>query len=174
MLNSILKWSIAQRWLVVIGAIVITILSSYNLTRMPLDVFPSFAPPQVEIQTEAECLAHEEIESLITLPIESAVNGTPDVVTVRSASAVGISTVKIIFDGNTDIYKARQLVAERLQQVRAKLPENAKEPEISPVSSPIGTILMYAFTVEDNQNNSEPKTDLMEVRRLVDRTYFSR
>ena len=174
MLNSILKWSIAQRWLVVIGAIVITILGSYNLTRIPLDVFPSFAPPQVEIQTEAEGLAPEEIESLITLPIESAVNGTPDVVTVRSASAVGISTVKIIFDGNTDIYKARQLVAERLQQVRAKLPENAKEPEISPVSSPIGTILMYAFTVEENQNNSEPKTNLMEVRRLVDRNVSNR
>ena len=69
MLNSILKWSIAQRWLVVIGAIVITILGSYNLTRMPLDVFPSFAPPQVEIQTEAEGLAPEEIESLITLPM---------------------------------------------------------------------------------------------------------
>ncbi len=174
MLNSILKWSIAQRWLVVIGAVVITFLGSYNLTKMPLDVFPSFAPPQVEIQTEASGLAPEEVESLITLPIESAVNGTPGVVIVRSASAVGISTVKIIFDGNTDIYKARQLVAERLQQARSKLPEGAKEPEISPVSSPIGTILMYAFTVEDNQNDSAVKTDLMEVRRLVDRDISNR
>jgi nickel/cobalt tolerance cation efflux system protein len=174
MLNTVLKWSIAQRWLVVIGAIVITFLGSYNLTKMPLDVFPSFAPPQVEIQTEASGLAPEEVESLITLPIESAVNGTPGVVTVRSASAVGISTVKIIFDGNTDIYRARQLVAERLQQVRAKLPEGAKEPEISPVSSPIGTILMYAFSVEDNANNSAAKTDLMEVRRIVDRDISNR
>jgi nickel/cobalt tolerance cation efflux system protein len=174
MLNTVLKWSIAQRWLVVIGAIVITFLGSYNLTKMPLDVFPSFAPPQVEIQTEASGLAPEEVESLITLPIESAVNGTPNVVTVRSASAVGISTVKIIFDGNTDIYRARQLVAERLQQVRAKLPEGAKEPEISPVSSPIGTILMYAFSVEDNANNSAAKTDLMEVRRIVDRDISNR
>jgi len=174
MLNTVLKWSISQRWLVVIGAIAITFLGSYNLTKMPLDVFPSFAPPQVEIQTEASGLAPEEVESLITLPIESAVNGTPNVVTVRSASAVGISTVKIIFDGNTDIYRARQLVAERLQQVRSKLPEGAKEPEISPVSSPIGTILMYAFTVEDNANNSAAKTDLMEVRRIVDRDISNR
>ena len=174
MLNTVLKWSIAQRWLVVIGAIVITFLASYNLTKMPLDVFPSFAPPQVEIQTEASGLAPEEVESLITLPIESAVNGTPGVVTVRSASAVGISTVKIIFDGNTDIYRARQLVAERLQQVRSKLPEGVKEPEISPVSSPIGTILMYAFSVEENANNSATTTDLMEVRRIVDRDISNR
>ncbi|CAN1213008.1 Cobalt-zinc-cadmium resistance protein CzcA [Tumidithrix helvetica PCC 7403] len=174
MLNTLLKWSIAQRWLVTIAAIAITFLGAYNLTKMPFDVFPSFAPPQIEIQTEAVGLAPEEVESLITLPIESAVNGTPGVVTLRSASAVGISTVKIIFDGNTDVYRARQLVSERLQQVRSRLPEGAKEPEISPVSSPIGTILMYAFTVEDSSNSSGIKTDLMEVRRLVDRDISNR
>lgn len=170
MLNAILKWSIAQRWLVVIGAVIITLLGSYNLSRMPLDVFPDFAPPQVEIQTEADGLAPEEIESLITLPIESAVNGTPGVEVVRSASAVGISVVKVIFQADTDIYQARQLVAERLQQARSKLPQGASEPQISPVSSPIGTILMYAFTIDDQ----EPKTDLMELRRLVDRNVTNR
>jgi len=97
MLDNILKWSIAQRWLVVIGAIVVTFLGIYNLTQMPLDVFPDFAPPQVEIQTEAPGLAPEEVEALITLPIESAVNGTPGVETVRSSSAVSISVVKVIF-----------------------------------------------------------------------------
>ncbi|PZO59528.1 MAG: CusA/CzcA family heavy metal efflux RND transporter [Phormidesmis priestleyi] len=166
MLNSILKWSIVQRWLVVIGAVLVTVLGIYNLTQMPLDVFPDFAPPQVEIQTEAPGLAPEEVESLITLPIESAVNGTPGVETVRSSSAVSISVVKVIFGWGTDVYQARQLVAERLQQVQDKLPEGVGTPQIAPVSSPIGTILMYALTPQT--------TSLMEVRRLVDRDVTNR
>ncbi|WP_448574441.1 efflux RND transporter permease subunit [Trichothermofontia sp.] len=166
MLNAILKWSIVQRWLVVIGAILVTILGVYNLTQMPLDVFPSFAPPQVEIQTEAPGLAPEEVEALITLPIESAVNGTPGVETVRSSSAVSISVVRVIFHWGTDVYRARQLVAERLQPIQEKLPEGVGTPQISPVSSPIGTVVMYAFTAE--------KTPLMEVRRLVDRGVTNR
>ncbi|MBW4622313.1 MAG: efflux RND transporter permease subunit [Cyanosarcina radialis HA8281-LM2] len=166
MLNTILKWSIVQRWLVVIGAILITILGTYNLTQMPLDVFPDFAPPQVEIQTEAPGLAPEEVESLITLPIESAVNGTPGVETVRSSSAVSISVVRVIFNWGTEVYRARQLVAERLQQVQEKLPAGAGTPQISPVSSPIGTVLMYAFTAKT--------TPLMDVRRLVDRDVTNR
>ncbi|MEA5572657.1 efflux RND transporter permease subunit [Calothrix sp. UHCC 0171] len=166
MLNTILKWSIAQRWLVVIGAIIVTFLGTYNLTQMPLDVFPDFAPPQVEIQTEAPGLAPEEVESLITLPIESAVNGTPGVETVRSASAVGISVVKVIFKWGTNVYQARQLVTERLQQVVQKLPAGVENPQISPVSSPIGTVLQYALTAET--------TSLMEVRRFVDRDITNR
>jgi CzcA family heavy metal efflux pump len=166
MLNAILKWSIVQRWLVVIGAIVVTFLGAYNLTQMPLDVFPDFAPPQVEIQTEAPGLAPEEVESLITLPIESAVNGTPGVETVRSSSAVSISVVRVIFRWGTDVYQARQLVTERLQQVQEKLPEGVGTPQISPVSSPVGTVVMYAFTAET--------TPLMEVRRLVDRDVTNR
>lgn len=166
MLNAILKWSIVQRWLVVIGAIVVTICGSYNLTQMPLDVFPDFAPPQVEIQTEAPGLAPEEVESLITLPIESAVNGTPGVETVRSSSAVGISVVKVIFKWGTNVYQARQLVTERLQQVQQKLPEGVENPQISPISSPIGTVIQYAFTAQT--------TPLMEVRRSIDRDVTNR
>jgi cation efflux system protein involved in nickel and cobalt tolerance len=166
MLNAILKWSIIQRWIVVLGAIVVTIWGTYNLTQMPLDVFPDFAPPQVEIQTEAPGLAPEEVETLITLPIESAVNGTPGVETVRSSSAVSISVVKVIFKWGTDVYQARQLVTERLQQVQQKLPEGVENPQISPISSPIGTVLQYAFTAET--------TPLMEVRRLVDRDVTNR
>lgn len=166
MLNAILKWSIVQRWLIVLGAIIVTVLGIYNLTQMPLDVFPNFAPPQVEIQTEAPGLAPEEVESLITLPVESAINGTPGVETVRSSSAVGISVVKVIFSWGTDIYQARQLVTERLQQAQSKLPQGIEPPQISPISSPIGTVLQYAFTAE--------KTPLMEVRRLVDRNITNR
>ncbi|KOP26764.1 cation transporter [Hapalosiphon sp. MRB220] len=166
MLNAILKWSIVQRWIVVLGAIVVTFLGVYNLTQMPLDVFPDFAPPQVEIQTEAPGLAPEEVESLITLPIESAVNGTPGVETVRSSSAVGISVVKVIFKWGTNVYQARQLVTERLQQAVQKLPEGVENPQISPISSPIGTVLQYALTSET--------TPMMEVRRLVDRDITNR
>jgi len=166
MLNAILKWSIVRRWLVVLGAIAVTVLGIYNLTQMPLDVFPDFAPPQVEIQTEAPGLAPEEVEALITLPIESAINGTPGVTTVRSSSAVGISVVKVIFGWRTDVYQARQLVTERLQQAQSKLPQGIEPPQISPIASPIGTVFQYALTAET--------TPLMEVRRIVDRDITNR
>ncbi len=160
MLNSLVKWSIAQRWLVVIASILITLWGFHVLTQMPLDVFPSFAPPEVEIQTEAPGLAPEEVESLITRPIESAINGTPGVETVRSSSAVGISVVKVIFGWDSEIYRARQLVTERLQQAQNQLPKGAEPPQISPISSPLGAIIKYAFTSDT--------TPLMEVRRIVD------
>ncbi|MCY7323405.1 MAG: CusA/CzcA family heavy metal efflux RND transporter [Phormidesmis sp. CAN_BIN36] len=160
MLNSIVKWSIAQRWLVVLAAILISLFGLRVLSQMPLDVLPSFAPPQVEIQTEAPGLAPEEVESLVTLPIENAVNGTPGVTTIRSSSAVSLSVVKIIFGWGTDIYQARQLVTERLQQVQGKLPSGVGLPQIAPVTSPIGTIIKYAFTTETSS--------LMELRRIID------
>ncbi len=160
MLSAIIKWAIARRWLVILGTIILTIWIFRTIIQMPLDVFPSFAPPQVEIQTEAPGLAPEELESLVTLPIESAINGTPGVTAVRSSSAAGISVVKVIFNWDTDIYQARQLVTERLQQAQSKLPEGVETPQISPTSSPIGTVLQYAFTSQS--------TPLMEVRRIVD------
>lgn len=160
MLSAIIKWAIARRWLVILGTIILTIWIFRTIIQMPLDVFPSFAPPQVEIQTEAPGLAPEELESLVTLPIESAINGTPGVTAVRSSSAAGISVVKVIFNWDTDIYQARQLVTERLQQAQSKLPKGVETPQISPTSSPIGTVLQYAFTSQS--------TPLMEVRRIVD------
>ncbi|MBD2445912.1 efflux RND transporter permease subunit [Nostoc sp. FACHB-152] len=160
MLSAIIKWAIARRWLVILSTIILTIWIFRTIIQMPLDVFPSFAPPQVEIQTEAPGLAPEEVESLVTLPIESAINGTPGVTAVRSSSASGLSVVKVIFNWGSDIYQARQLVTERLQQAQGKLPEGIETPQISPTSSPIGTVLQYAFTSESNS--------LMEVRRIVD------
>jgi len=164
MLNAIIKWAIARRWLVVLGAMILTFWIFRTIVQMPLDVFPSFAPPQVEIQTEAPGLAPEEVESLVTLPIESAINGTPGVTAVRSSSAAGISVVKIIFNWGTEIYQARQLVTERLQQAESKLPEGIETPVISPITSPVGTVMQYAFTIADEEAN----IDLMEVRRIVD------
>jgi nickel/cobalt tolerance cation efflux system protein len=164
-LNQILKTSIVQRWFIVICAILVTLWGVFTATQMPLDVFPEFAPPQVDIHTEATGLAPEEVESQITVPIESAVNGLPGVTTVRSSSKVGLSMVQVVFDQDADIYKARQSVTERLQQVTNQLPEGVHPPEISPLASPLGTILQYAFTV-----NGQGKTSLLDLRHLVDST----
>ncbi|WP_392408690.1 efflux RND transporter permease subunit [Chlorogloeopsis fritschii] len=159
MLNSIVKWSIAQRWLVVIASILISVWGFRILTQMPLDVFPSFASPQVEIMTEAPGLAPEEVESLVTRPIESVINGTPGLEALRSSSAVGLSAVRATFSWDTEIYRARQLVTERLQQARSQLPQGVEDPEVLPVSSPLGWTVKYAFTSET--------TPLMEVWRIV-------
>ena len=159
MLNTIVKWSIAQRWLIVLASILMSLWGLQVITQMPLDVFPAFAPPQVEIQTDAAGLAPEEVESLVTRPIESAINGTPGLITLRSASAVGISSVKAVFSWDTDVYRARQLVTERLGRAQSLLPKGVNQPEILPVSSPLGWTVKYAFTSET--------TSLMEVSRLA-------
>ncbi len=159
MLNTIIKWSIAQRWIVVLASILVSLWGFRVLTQMPLDVFPSFAPPQVEIQTDAPGLAPEEIESLVTRPIESSINGIPGLESLRSASAVGISSIKAVFSPDTDIYRARQLVTERLQRAQGLLPQGISQPEILPINSPLGWAVKYAFVPET--------TDLMEVWRVV-------
>ncbi|MCF2151860.1 efflux RND transporter permease subunit [Desmonostoc muscorum LEGE 12446] len=159
MLDYIVKWSIAQRWLIVIASILISVWGFLVLTQMPLDVFPNFAPPQVEIMTEAPGLAAEEVESLVTRPIESAINGTPGLEALRSSSAVGLSAVRATFSSDTEIYRARQLVTERLQQARSQLPQGVEDPEVLPVSSPLGWTVKYAFTSEN--------TSIMEVWRIV-------
>ena len=168
LLDQTLKTSIAQRWLIVIAAILVTCWGLVTVTQMPLDVFPEFAPPQVDIHTEATGLAPEEVESQITVPIESVVNGLPGVTTVRSSSKVGLSMVHVVFAQDTDIYKARQSVTERLQQVTNQLPEGIHPPELSPLASPLGTILMYSFTV-----TGQGQTTLMDLRRLVETTLSS-
>lgn len=163
--NYTLKTAIVHRWFIVVGAIFVTLWGVITISQMPLDVFPEFAPPQVDIHTEATGLAPEEVESQITVPIETAVNGLPGVTAVRSSSKVGLSMVQVVFDQDADIYKARQSVTERLQQVTNQLPQGTHPPEISPLASPLGTILQYAFTV-----NPEGQTSLLDLRRLVDRT----
>jgi CzcA family heavy metal efflux pump len=171
MISAVAKWVISRRWLVVIAALISTVIILFNtIPQMPLDVFPNFAPPQVEIETEAPGLAPEEIESLVTLPIESSINGTPGISAVRSSSSAGLSVVRVVFGWGTDIYQARQLIQERLQQAVSKLPEGIETPRLAPISSPIGTVLKYSFTVEDEGENQnlKSKIDLMEVRRIVD------
>lgn len=171
MLGNIVRWVIERRWLVVLATIIISFWTFYVIPQMPLDVLPAFAPPQVEIQAEAPGLAPEEVESLVTLPIESAINGTPGVTAVRSSSAAGISAVRVIFNQNTEIYQARQLVTERLQQATSKLPPSVQTPQISPTTSPVGLVVQYAFTIKEGENTPNSSTipnPLMEARRIID------
>lgn len=167
MLGNIVQWVISRRWLVVLATIIVSLWTVYVIPQMPLDVLPAFAPPQVEIQAEAPGLAPEEVESLVTLPIESAINGTPGVTAVRSSSAAGISAVRAIFSSSTDIYQARQLITERLQQAISKLPPGVEPPQISPTTSPVGLVVQYAFTVADGEKTATPNP-LMAARRIVD------
>lgn len=160
MLNRILNWSIARRWTVIVLALCISLGGIVNLGRMPLDVFPAFAPPQVDVQTEAPGFAPEEIEAQITIPIEQAINGLSGVDVVRSSSKVGLSTVEIVFDSNVDIQQVRQSVNDRLQQV--SIPNGANL-NVSPLTAPLGTIVQYAFTPGDGQDAA-----LAEVRGVVD------
>ena len=166
LLNATLRFSIARRWLIVAAAVVISLWGVLAVGQMPLDVFPPFAPPQVDVQTSADGLSPEEVEMRITLPIESAVNGIPGVETVRSSSKAGLSMVQVVFNQSADIYRARQSVAERVQQVSPQLPTNAGAPELSPLVSPLGTILQVAFTLK-----GDGATSLMDLQQLVLRSY---
>ena len=166
LLNATLRFSIARRWVIVAAAVVISLWGVLAVAQMPLDVFPPFAPPQVDVQTSADGLSPEEVEMRITLPIESAVNGIAGVETVRSSSKAGLSMVQVVFNQNADIYRACQSVAERVQQVSAQLPANAAAPELSPLVSPLGTILQVAFTLK-----GDGATSLMDLQQLVLRSY---
>ncbi|MBC8121550.1 MAG: efflux RND transporter permease subunit, partial [Gemmatimonadaceae bacterium] len=164
MLNRLILWSLSGRWLVVAASVVLLGLGIATAIRMPLDVFPNFAPPRVVIQTTAPGLAPEEVESLVTLPMESALNGTPGLADIRSASSVGLSTLTVIFEGDTDILRARQLISERLGQVTARLPEGANT-LLLPTSSPVGVIIRYALTMDPNPVAG--RTDLLDIATLA-------
>ena len=167
LLNAILRGSIAHRWRVVLCSMLISVWSVLTIVQMPLDVFPPFAPPQVEIQTAAPGLAPEQVEQQISAPIEAAVNGLPGVEVVRSASKPGLSMVQVIFRETSPLPMARQLVSERLQQLSTQLPAAAEQPDISPPLSPLGTVLQYAFTLPESATADQH----LQLRSLVQSTY---
>lgn len=146
MLNLLISWSLHNRLIVLALTLVLFTAGGFALQRMPVDVFPEFAPPQVVIQTEAPGLSPLDVEALITYPLESAINGSPGVTAVRSKTAVGLSTITVVFDAASDIYLDRQLINERLQSVTAQLPPGSKVPTMLPVTSSVGWLLKYALT----------------------------
>ncbi len=148
MLQALVGWSIHNRVVVVVLAVFLLVLGAYAAGHAKLDVFPEFAPPQVVIQTEAPGLSPGEVEQLVTLPLESAVNGIARLDVLRSKSIQGLSVITVIFQDGTDIYRARQLVAERLAEVVGQLPEGAKDPRLAPLTTATGRLVTVGFTSE--------------------------
>src|SRR5262249_18188204 len=126
-------------------AVVVLGFGIYTASHSPMDVFPEFAPPQVTVETEAPGMSAEEVESLVTLRLEHAINGTPGLKTLRSISMPGVSSITAIFSDNTDVYRDRQLVAEGIGTVNRELPESVVPPEIVPLTSASSTVNVIAL-----------------------------
>jgi Cu/Ag efflux pump CusA len=159
MLQALVDWSIHNRVVVIVLAVLLLGLGTYAADHAKLDVFPEFAPPQVVIQTEAPGLSASEVEQLVTLQIETAVNGIPGLDVMRSQSIQGLSVITVIFQDGTDIYRARQLVAERLAEVEGQLPEGAKAARLAPLTATTGRLLTIGFTSD--------KLSLLQLRDYV-------
>lgn len=145
MFNRLIAWALHNRLIVLAITLVLFIAGAYTLQRMSVDVFPEFAPPQVVIQTEAPGMSPQDVEALITYPLESAINGSPGVTAVRSKTSVGLSTITVVFTASTDIYLDRQQINERLQNVLSRLPSTSKPPVMLPVTSAVGWLVKYAL-----------------------------
>ncbi len=159
--NTLVTASLKNRLFVMVAAVVLIGYGGWTLTRLPVDVFPDLNRPTVTLMTEAEGMAPEEVEQLVTYPLETAMNGMPGVQRVRSVSGVGLSIIYVEFDFGADIYLDRQQVAERLASVREQMPAGVV-PQMGPITSIMGEIMLVAMTAD--------KASPMEVRELADFT----
>jgi CzcA family heavy metal efflux pump len=162
MLRRIVHFSLRFRGIVIVLACAAVAYGLYVAEHTKLDVFPEFAPPQVVIQTEAPGLSPEEVEALVTRPIENSINGTPELVTIRSQSIQGLSAITAVFSDRADIYRVRQMVSERLTQVAGALPQGVKSPVMGPLTSSTSLTLVIGLT----STNRSP----MELRTFADWT----
>lgn len=162
MLNKIIRFSLQNRLLILVAAVLLVVGGIYTTTRTEVDVFPDLNAPTVVVMTEANGMAAEEVEQLVTFPIETAVNGATHVRRVRSSSTTGFSVVWVEFDWDTDIYLARQIVSEKLAAVNATLPDNVGQPTLGPQSSILGEVLIVGLTADS--------TSMTDLRTLADWT----
>lgn len=161
MLNKIIHFSLANRLTVLILSVVILVAGTITLLRTEVDIFPDLNAPTVVVMTEAPGFAPEDVETIVTYPIETAVNGSTSVRRVRSASSTGLSTVWVEFDWGTDIYRARQIVTERIASLSEQLPSSVKTPTLGPQSSILGEMLIIGMTADS--------TSLLELRTIAER-----
>ena len=167
-MRRLISWSIDHHWMVLILSVLLAGAGAWTARSMPVDVFPDLTAPTVTILAEGRGMAPEEMETLVTFPIEAAINGASDVRRVRSATAVGIAVVWVEFDWGTDIFRARQVVSEKLTLVSASLPPQVEQPILAPISSIMGEILFFAISSEgDDELALRTTADTLVRRRLL-------
>ncbi len=159
-MKRLIQWSIDHHWMVLVLAVLLAGSGLWTASEMPVDVFPDLTAPTVTVLTEGRGMAPEEMEALVTFPIEAALNGASNVRRVRSVTAVGIAVVWVEFDWGTDIFRARQVVAEKLTLVAGSLPPQVAHPTLAPISSIMGEILFFAITSDQD--------DPLTLRTVVD------
>ena len=167
-MKRLIQWSVEHHWMVLAFSVLLFAAGLWTARDMPVDVFPDLTAPTVTILTEGHGMAPDEMESLVTFPIESAINGASSVRRVRSATAVGIAVVWVEFDWGTDIFMARQVVAEKLSLVGGTLPPQVERPVLAPISSIMGEILFFAISSEhDDPLALRTVADTVVRRRLL-------